>query len=317
MLGDTKESPKQLQTPESGWVEGIQNLLKYGTSVAVLIYAVVYIIYWSFYTRLGVSPEEVGASYASTLLHSIGYFAAFLLIFGLPYVLLRHFRSQLISSTVIIGLALAYTSVLFVFGLNIANGQATQVQSGISIVPYRIGPIPILDVSASPVVVEWADLATPSAKSLAAHKLFFLGTTGGTSVFYDPTNAQSVRAPSASVLILALNCEAIYRLPQPQQVSCLHDITAIRLNLAGADLRGADLRGLNLQQDNLRKANLNGANLSRANLQEVDLREANLVGANLSEANLVGAALKGAIANRDTIWPSGFDPIRAGVSLAP
>jgi hypothetical protein len=72
MLGDTKESPKQLQTPESGWVEGIQNLLKYGTSVAVLIYAVVYIIYWSFYTRLGVSPEEVGASYASTLLHSIG-----------------------------------------------------------------------------------------------------------------------------------------------------------------------------------------------------------------------------------------------------
>ena len=36
-------------------------------------------------------------------------------------------------------------------------------------------------------------------------------------------------------------------------------------------------------------------------------------GANLSGVNLAGANLEAAVANEDTIWPEGFDPVAAGV----
>jgi uncharacterized protein YjbI with pentapeptide repeats len=51
-----------------------------------------------------------------------------------------------------------------------------------------------------------------------------------------------------------------------------------------------------------------GANLPGADLSGLDLSGANLRGANLS-----GAYLTGAIADEDTRWPKGFDPVAAGV----
>ena len=43
------------------------------------------------------------------------------------------------------------------------------------------------------------------------------------------------------------------------------------------------------------------------------LEGANLEGANLTRANLRGANLDRAVADRNTIWPEGFDPKAAGV----
>ena len=45
------------------------------------------------------------------------------------------------------------------------------------------------------------------------------------------------------------------------------------------------------------------------------LRRANLCGANLHGAHLDGAKLENAQADRETIWPEGFDPRRVGVVL--
>ena len=66
-------------------------------------------------------------------------------------------------------------------------------------------------------------------------------------------------------------------------------------DLSGANLRGADLRG----------ADLDGADLSAADLSRADLDKANL-----DEANL-----RGAIADRRTIFPKGFDARGAGVTF--
>ena len=46
-----------------------------------------------------------------------------------------------------------------------------------------------------------------------------------------------------------------------------------------------------------------GANLTRTDLEGADLTRANLRGANLDRA----------VADRNTIWPEGFDPKAAGV----
>ena len=121
-----------------------------------------------------------------------------------------------------------------------------------------------------------------------------------------------------------------------------------RADLSGANLSMADLVAANLIEAdllgaNLTRANLYGANLSRARLAGADLWRANLSRANLSEASLVEAdipeeefsraeaavrylfnktvgggtvvvaRLDGAFADKDTIWPEGFDPVAAGV----
>ena len=101
-------------------------------------------------------------------------------------------------------------------------------------------------------------------------------------------------------------------------------------NLSAAGLRGADLRDVNLEESILVEANLHGADLRGANL-----RGARLQGADLSVAKLgspsrgalsldrnVNSAywqesgestnLTGAVFDKDTKWPEGFDPAGAG-----
>ena len=122
-------------------------------------------------------------------------------------------------------------------------------------------------------------------------------------------------------------------------------------NLSGANLSGANLSGANLSGANLSGANLEGANLEGADLSSVrvpfdgsgasdewllthdcddtfsitTLSGANLTGANLKGAKLYEeglhpwatpspwADLTRALADEETIWPKGFDPVAAGV----
>ncbi|WP_289501230.1 pentapeptide repeat-containing protein [Gloeocapsopsis sp. IPPAS B-1203] len=110
-----------------------------------------------------------------------------------------------------------------------------------------------------------------------------------------------------------------------------------RTNLSGAKLHnGTNLSGANLSGANLSRAslssytNLSGANLTATNLSGADLRAARLMNmdlshANLSHANLLGANLEGAnlqnvklqeaLYNTNTVFPDGFDPIKAGAYL--
>jgi hypothetical protein len=128
----------------------------------------------------------------------------------------------------------------------------------------------------------------------------------------------------------------------------LHNANLQKANLSGANLQSAGLSGANLLEALLARTNFQGAYLSDANLQRTllydanfqdaglynaNLQEAHLHGANLQEAHLHGANLQGALitelqlpkmrlaaarlegarADLRTIWPTGFDPGRAGV----
>jgi hypothetical protein len=91
----------------------------------------------------------------------------------------------------------------------------------------------------------------------------------------------------------------------------------MRANLQGVNLEGATLSGANLGHARLVDASLTRANLYHAHLASADLGGASLVDANLLFANLDGARLEGtdlhgAIYNRGTQWPGGFDPDGAG-----
>ena len=76
-----------------------------------------------------------------------------------------------------------------------------------------------------------------------------------------------------------------------------------KVDFRGAHLSGADLSG----------AGFSGANLAGANLCNADLSEANLSGTNLKGAEIAAASFSAAVADRNTVWPDGFNPTNAGV----
>lgn len=86
-------------------------------------------------------------------------------------------------------------------------------------------------------------------------------------------------------------------------------------NLGSVDYSGRNLSRQDLSGAYLIGAYLIGADLSGADLTEADLTGARLSGARLSGADLIGARLSGAIADSETIFPDGFDPVDAGVEF--
>lgn len=86
-------------------------------------------------------------------------------------------------------------------------------------------------------------------------------------------------------------------------------------NLGSVDYSGRNLSRQDFSDANLSGAYLIGAYLIGADLTEADLTGARLSGARLSGADLIGARLSGAIADSETIFPDGFDPVDAGVEF--
>ncbi|MEG4235502.1 pentapeptide repeat-containing protein [Microcoleus sp. Pol11C3] len=95
----------------------------------------------------------------------------------------------------------------------------------------------------------------------------------------------------------------------------------IEANLSGVNLTVVHLsQGVDFSRANLSKANLTGLNLRQSRLMNADLSNANLSKTKLFDANLEGANLEGAnlersIYNAETIFPTGFDPVKAGAYL--
>jgi len=91
-------------------------------------------------------------------------------------------------------------------------------------------------------------------------------------------------------------------------------------NLSGVNLSSVHVSSTNFSRANLSKANLTGLNLRNSQLMKADLSNANLSNTNLLMANIEGANLEGsklqqALYNAQTVFPRGFDPVKAGACL--
>jgi hypothetical protein len=89
----------------------------------------------------------------------------------------------------------------------------------------------------------------------------------------------------------------------------------IRASLIRANLTGADLRNAYLTDASLAYANLTGADLRNAYLTDASLTFANLTGADLTTPYRTGVYLTDAQYNKNTKFPDGFDPNKAGMVL--
>lgn len=77
-----------------------------------------------------------------------------------------------------------------------------------------------------------------------------------------------------------------------------------------ADIAHTDLPNANLHRSRLWHVRLRDVNLTGSNLAEADLRGADLRGAVLDDVDFTGA-----VANRRTWWPTGFDPHAHGITI--
>jgi hypothetical protein len=338
----------------AGWLSTLKDMPAILATVGVLLYGIIYAIYSRYYNLLGIAPEEVGLGYGNILIRSILYLttlALMLLVF--TAILVTIYSSRLFishatqnvdrmsrrdlewfvnrqhswRSNQIVGFTFRTLAVLFfaavsllfiVGGLQLAESYAGLVQAGVEVTPLRVGPVTMLDVRASPVIITWSGNATPDQKALTVHDLFALGQSGGTLILYDSTTQRAVRIPAGSVTSMAANCEAEFS-PDSEMIrsNCRPDT----INRPGVDLQNANLVASRLEHANLEYGNLRGADLGDAvlfgaNLRRADLRGADLRGANLSQADLSGAdfrgaridiySVMGARVDVETKWPKGF-----------
>lgn len=74
------------------------------------------------------------------------------------------------------------------------------------------------------------------------------------------------------------------------------------------------MKGLDFQHNNFFRQDLSHWFLVGANLYCTSLYKANLRGANLGGAKLAWTNLRGALYNKYTVFPDGFDPVAAGMN---
>lgn len=92
----------------------------------------------------------------------------------------------------------------------------------------------------------------------------------------------------------------------------LYWASCFEATLTRAIMRGADLRGADLSCAVLKDAVLDGANLGRDNLGGSTW----VAGADFTGVNLHNTDVRGAVYDEHTVFPSGFDPIKAGMIVS-
>jgi beta-lactamase regulating signal transducer with metallopeptidase domain/uncharacterized protein YjbI with pentapeptide repeats len=86
-------------------------------------------------------------------------------------------------------------------------------------------------------------------------------------------------------------------------------------NFSNANLNGARFKSNVLQGTIFKNANLKAAAFIDCNLVKCDFRKANLRGTIFSEVNINDCTFRGAVANKDTHFPAGFNPKKKGIVM--
>ncbi len=129
---------------------------------------------------------------------------------------------------------------------------------------------------------------------------------------------------AGNLIVLFVGGAILYgRMRPPSMAGAeFHHANLAYANLQRADLGGATLLNCDLGRSDLSGAYLRGASLVNSNLagtdlRGADLREADLRGVNLDNAILNDTDLRSAVYDRNTTWPSGFDPEALGAVPGP
>ncbi len=196
--------------------------------LGALLYVVLRVYYVLFYLPLRATPEEVGYGYLEvlagqslgTVLLVLGGAAilsgvAVLLLVAVRAARLAVLRGQQVNPlTRSMVLATVRWSVVAAITLTVFGLPALAWESGVEashghtkrnlyVNGFRL---PILAVAAVPAKVDWAsDSHNPKFDLTERQCLLYLGQANGVSVFYDAASTESIRLPTADIVVSLQN----------------------------------------------------------------------------------------------------------------
>ncbi len=135
------------------------------------------------------------------------------------------------------------------------------------------------------------------------------------------SKANLKRAKLTSANLTSTNLEQAKLIMSDLRFANFTSANLTKVQLSNTDISQVKIsKETNLTEANLSQSNLNGLNLRQvklmqANLSNADLSNTNLLWTNLEGAKLNGVKLQKAIYNAQTIFPQGFEPVKAGAYL--
>jgi hypothetical protein len=215
--------------------KGIDSFASLGglTAIGIFTYAILRFSYWTFYSRFGVTPEEVGLGYIEILTRSappLVIFVAIAVIFnGLIAGQRYHMNSKQIWTVAVVTATSILLAVL-IAGPFRAHKLADVVERGIPVHPRFV--MELIAVQVDYVTVAPPDEAAgqaadenesaqpqqmlahqaPQAASLGQQEpegiqqrtsLLYFGQSNQIAVLYDHVNQQIIRVPMSDVTIIA------------------------------------------------------------------------------------------------------------------
>jgi hypothetical protein len=167
------------------------------TIVGILVFAVVKLLYFIFYTRLGVDPDEIGLGYATILSRAAlaAFFAA--AVAGVVLAVWSIVFRELPSLRTAAWLTTAVVVLLVGAGIRISVTAANIVRKGGTIEPSLCN---LLALRAELALVRWVGPSSSPWRD-NYYVATYLGESGETTVLYDAQAERPVRVPSRYVVV--------------------------------------------------------------------------------------------------------------------
>lgn len=222
--------PRAVSTPNStlDWV--VRYAVPLLGIVGVALYGVLRLAYVFFYMQLRAAPQDVGYGYVEILssqligtVELVLLLAVLLLTITLSGYAMRRlvlirlgrrpapwrrtvarlgFWSSLASVVVVLA---TLPTVAWLTGTEARKGYLVR-----NVYLVHTLRIPVLAVQAVPAAVAWTIAPPPGLQNLQQRNcLLYLGQAAGTTVFYDVTTRESLRVPSAQVVISLQNIDSV------------------------------------------------------------------------------------------------------------
>ena len=193
------------------------------------LYGVLRLAYVFFYLWLRATPNEVGYGYSQVLsdeligaIELVVFIAALIWIAGFVASIVvplaqratRKYRSKVVGIQLVSKLkaqkiaawSLAIAVPIVLIGLPILGWlEGEQAASGYAVRNVYLARtirLPVLAVQAVPAEVAWASPPAPGGPNISGRPcLLYLGQSDGTSVFYDVHSQESLRLPTADIVV--------------------------------------------------------------------------------------------------------------------